>query len=100
MLKQIQNRIAMLPLLAAAVFFSAPLSHASDFQGATHLVPLDEDAIGYTKSEPDSAISRLQKKLDSGSATLQWDEKFGYLKDVLKLLEVPESSQMLVFSKT
>ena len=63
-------------------------------------MPLDEDAIGYTKSEPDSAISRLQKKLDSGSATLQWDEKFGYLKDVLKMLEVPESSQMLVFSKT
>ena len=76
------------------------ITFASDFQGATHLVPLDEDAIGYTKAQPDSAISRLQKKLDSGAATLEWDDKFGYLPSILKHLEVPASSQMLVFSKT
>lgn len=73
---------------------------ASDFQGATHLIPLDEDTIGYAKAEPDSAISRLQKKLEAGSASLEWDEKRGYLPALLKSLEIPASSQMLVFSKT
>ena len=73
---------------------------ASDFQGATHLIPLDEDTIGYAKAQPDSAISRLQKKLESGSASLSWDEKFGYLPALLKELGIPDSSQMLVFSKT
>jgi hypothetical protein len=88
--------------LFTAVFALAQLTSAlaSDFQGATHLVPLDEDAIAYSKSEPDSAISRLQKKLDSGTAKLEWDNKFGYLPSILKHLEVPASSQMLVFSKT
>jgi hypothetical protein len=73
---------------------------ASDFQGATHLIPLDEDIIGYSKAEPDSAISRLQKKIDSGTVTFEWDDKFGYLPSLLKSLEIPASSQMLVFSKT
>lgn len=73
---------------------------ASDFQGATHLMPLDEDTIGYTKTQPDSAISELQRKIADGTAKLAWDEKFGYLPSVLKELKIPASSQMLVFSKT
>jgi hypothetical protein len=86
-------------LIAALCLGSVPV-FASDFQGATHLVPLDEDFIDYAKAEPDSAISRLQKKIESGDATLSWDEKFGYLPSLLTALEVPASSQMLVFSKT
>ena len=86
-------------LIAALCLGFAP-TRASDFQGATHLVPLDEDIIDYAKAEPDSAISRLQKKLESDAATLTWDEKFGYLPSLLTALEVPASSQMLVFSKT
>lgn len=73
---------------------------ASDFQGATHLIPLDEDVIGYSKAEPDSAISRFQKKLDAGSASLEWNDKFGYLPALLSAFDIPVSSQMLVFSKT
>ncbi len=74
--------------------------HASDFQGATHMVPFDEDGIGYTRAEPDNAISQLQRRLDAGKAELAWDEQFGYLKALLEFLEVPSSSQMLVYSKT
>src|SRR5687768_2898392 len=83
-------------LVVAAV----QLVRASDFQGATHLMALDEDTIGYTKAIPHSAISQLQKKLDEGTAKLEWDDNFGYLPSVLKELNIPASSQMLVFSKT
>ncbi len=87
-------------VLIFAVSLGARMVYASDFQGATHLMPIDEDTIGYTKGVPDSAISQLQKKIDNGTAKLEWDEKLGYLPSVLKELDVPISSQMLVFSKT
>jgi len=87
-------------MFAFALFCSGATVCASDFQGASHLMPLDEDTIGYTKGKPDSVISQLQKKLENGSVKLEWNEKFGYLPSVLKELNIPASSQMLVFSKT
>jgi hypothetical protein len=86
------------------LFFAALLlcvsNKGSDFQGATHLVPIDEDSINYSKAQPDSAISKLQKQIDSNEFRLQWDQKYGYLPSLLKALHVPIESQMLVFSKT
>lgn len=73
---------------------------ASDFQGATHLVPFEEDNIQYGKTPATGAIARLQEELDSGKRQLEWDEHLGYLPSLLQALKVPESSQMLVFSKT
>jgi hypothetical protein len=73
---------------------------ATDFQGASHLVAIDEEGIGYSKATPDSAIARLQKRLDDGESRLEFDEKFGYLPALLRELKVPLSSQILVFSKT
>ena len=73
---------------------------ADDFQGATHMVPFEEDSINYNNAVATSAVARLQKRLDSGKAALKHDESFGYLLSVLDQLKVPKSSQMLVFSKT
>ena len=72
----------------------------ADFQGATHMMPFDEDTIAYSKATADGPVARLQKKIDSGEVTFQFDEQFGYLRSVLRELRTPESSQMLVFSKT
>lgn len=85
-------------LLAAGSVLGA--TRAADFQGATHLMPIDEEALQYGKSEPDSAISRLQSKINAGEAQLEFDRQFGYLPALLRELKVPASSQMLVFSKT
>jgi hypothetical protein len=93
MIKEIAVFTSVLLFGGAAVF-------ASDFQGSTHLMPIDEETINYTKGTPDSAISQLQKKIEDGTVKLNWDEKFGYLPSVLKQLNVPAASQMLVFSKT
>jgi hypothetical protein len=43
---------------------------------------------------------RLQKRLDSGEASLEWHERHGYLRAVLRGLYIPMTSQTLVFSKT
>ncbi|MGI9428533.1 MAG: hypothetical protein ACR2NM_07740, partial [Bythopirellula sp.] len=45
-------------------------------------------------------VALLKQKLDAGEVQLQWDEQHGWLPSVLQLLEVPRSSQTLVFSKT
>ncbi|HEY3045745.1 MAG TPA: hypothetical protein VGJ39_17075 [Vicinamibacterales bacterium] len=46
------------------------------------------------------AVVRLQQKIDSGDVTLQFDARHGYLSSLLKDLNIPVSSQSLVFSKS
>ena len=72
----------------------------ADFQGSTHLMPYDEDALGYARTADTSAVAQLQAKLDRGEVTLEKDARFGYLLSILKELKVTTASQMLVFSKT
>ncbi len=60
----------------------------------------EREPIGYSSATPDDAVSQLQKRLDGGKAKLEHDKKAGYLASVLRELNVPVSSQMLVFSKT
>jgi len=45
-------------------------------------------------------ITRLQLQLDSGRVTLAHDSAHGYLASLLKALQIPVSSQGLVFSRT
>jgi hypothetical protein len=61
---------------------------------ASGQIQLDHDAIAYAKTPVTDAISRLR------GAGLKWDEKFGYLPAVLRALDVPVESQIVVFSKT
>ncbi len=61
---------------------------------------LDRPPINYSTAPTNDAIVRLQKQLEDGEAKLQWDKQHGWLPSVLELLEIPRSSQLLVFSKT
>jgi hypothetical protein len=56
--------------------------------------------IDYHNTPTQDAVARLQSRIDAGEVTLDWDEQHGYLPAVLQFLDVPVSSQMLVFSKT
>lgn len=56
--------------------------------------------IEYSKATPSNCISRLQQNLDAGKSRLAYHKDLGYLPAVLKALQIPESSQTLVFSKT
>jgi hypothetical protein len=46
------------------------------------------------------AIANLQRNIDSGKTKLDFDEPRGYLASLLKSLNIPVSSQSLVFSKS
>ena len=56
--------------------------------------------IHYDTAPTQDAVQKLQEKIASGDVKLAHDDEHGYLKAVLEHLDVPISSQMLVFSKT
>lgn len=60
----------------------------------------EHEPINYGTAKPCNPITRLQERLDNGTAQLKFDDRVGYLKAVLDNLQVPISSQTLVFSKT
>jgi hypothetical protein len=66
----------------------------------SYVVPLDNDAIQYATRPIDDPVARLQKRISSGEVKLSFEEEHGYLPAVLKALNVPLESQVLVFSKT
>ena len=82
-------------MIAAVVFVLALLATSATAEDDFELAP-----IRYSASTPDNAVSRLQARLDAGEATLAWDDSCGWLPGVLAALDVPTSSQTLVFSKT
>jgi hypothetical protein len=60
----------------------------------------DHEAIQYPSRPPNDPVSRLQRQIDSGAVTLNFDDRYSYLPSVLKHLGINSDSQMLVFSKT
>jgi len=64
------------------------------------VVTRDHPAIGYSSAPVSEAITELNARLASGADTFAFDEKSGYLPAVLRALQLPVSSQALVFSQT
>lgn len=60
----------------------------------------DEEPIRYHRTTATDRVARLAAKMDSGEIKLGADDQGDYLAAVLKELEIPTSSQALVFSKT
>ena len=71
----------------------------ADFEGS-YILPLDHTAIQYNTAPVTDRVAGLQRRLREGTATLKFDGRHGYLSAVLKALNVPVSSQVLVYSKT
>ena len=70
------------------------------FCGAAQGQDFEREPINYTTAATDNAVSRLQTRLETGLSHLDSDNRGGYLKSLLRELNVPISSQTLVFSKT
>ena len=60
----------------------------------------EHDAIAYSTSAPTDQVAKLQQRIDAGEVRLAYDEAHGWLPAVLKALNVPTSTQGLVFSRT
>lgn len=64
------------------------------------ILPADNPAIRYRDLGHRNAVARLQTQLVRNKVRLHYDGASGYLPAVLKALDIPISSQVLVFSKT
>jgi hypothetical protein len=89
-------RGALLSVLLATLPPASPAQ--TPFSGYYPL--LDTDVIRYLTTPPNDPITRLQRRLDRGETKLSFQKPHGYLLSVLQQLNVPLSSQGLVFSKT
>lgn len=79
-------------LVFAVLVAIAPIASAqNDFEQAP---------IEYHTAPVTDAIEKLRVALEAGETKLEWDEQHGWLTDLMKKLDVPVSSQTLVFSKT
>ncbi len=85
------NPIRWIALVLSCLFCAAECAEAGD---------IDAPPIQYSTTKDENIVSRLIAKLNAGSVSLKYEKKFGYLRGLLKELNVPESSQTLVFSKT
>lgn len=84
---------AVIQILAAYVLLSlAPSARGDD--------PFDQPPIEYSTRTPNDCVSQLQARLESGEQQLEFQGKLGYLPAVLRALNVPIESQMLVYSQT
>lgn len=63
-------------------------------------IPYGAPPVDYESDAADDAGARLARKLADGSVRFAWHEGRGWLPSLLEALEVPVSSQSLVFSKT
>lgn len=84
--------------LAAATWLSATV-YGQRPQVAPSLVR-NHPAIAYGTSPHSDPVFQLNQKLRNGAITLEKEPVTGYLRSVLKALDVPVESQVLVFSKT
>ena len=68
-----------------------PVFAADDFE---------REPVNYSKARRRTSSRDCRNRLQSGRVRFDFDERWGYLRSLLRALNVPESSQMLVFSKT
>lgn len=63
-------------------------------------VPFSDAPIFYRTAPLHDPVARLQEKLERGEAKIEYEAPHGFLRSVLQHLDIPVSSQTLVFSKT
>src|SRR5207249_11161168 len=72
-------------LIGACLFSGWPVP--ADFQGATHIMPFDEDTIAYSKTKSTGPVAKLQERIDKREVTLKRDEHFVFLLCILEQLK-------------
>ncbi len=80
-------------LMAVGLLFGGERSIWGQFK-------LEAPPINYWETPPNDPVAKLRERLESGAAKLEYEPHFGYLRALLKELQVPVASQSLVFSKT
>jgi len=84
-------------MLVAIVLTAAGQGQATE---ETSILPADHKAIQYANGPLDDPVSKLDRDVASGKVKLEFSEQYGWLRSILKHLDINVDSQMLVFSKT
>jgi hypothetical protein len=82
---------ARVVLAAVLTGLVASLPAANEYENAP---------IRYSDTEPNDAAQELERKLRSGQATIDRTDAWTVLRGLMQHFQIPESSQVLVFSKT
>jgi hypothetical protein len=85
--------------LFSVVFLGFAAAAMASLSGS-YIVPLDHEAIQYATRPVHDPVHSLGERIARGGVKLEFDETHGYLRSLLKALDVPIESQVLVFSKT
>ena len=85
---------------AASLLWSTLPAHGQIAVQKQGYIPFTDEPINYRSNDLHDPVANLQKRLDKGEVTLEYEPRNGYLRSVLRLLNIPVSSQTLVFSKT
>lgn len=93
-----RSQIILLRFLAAMVVGACLLTQNS--LGQFISVDLESEPLQYSKTRPSNRISKLVEALANGSISWKYEDKKEYLVALLEHLNISESSQVLVFSKT
>jgi len=91
-LKHSSIRLLGIPLLGAFCLWSGQL-----FGQEAAGDPEDEFSHLDVPGSPADPVARLQQRLAKGTARLKFEPRRGYLTSLLKALQIPVSSQALVF---
>jgi len=86
------HRVASIAVAAAFLVVSVQFTFGDN--------EFEREPINYHAGATHDRVAKLQESLDAGTAALSYNEQHGYLDSVLELLEIPHSSQTLVFSRT
>jgi hypothetical protein len=85
-----------LTMLCAAALWQTPVGAQ---RGGMFMGSPDDPAIAYSTAPVRNVIDDLNKKLEAGTATLNFDGRSGYLQSAIDALALPVDSQLLVFSQ-
>jgi hypothetical protein len=92
-------KLAIATAATAAVWLSLPVQGQIAVQKQGY-IPFTEEPIHYRSNDLHDPVAKLRQRIAKGEVSLQWEPKNGYLRSILELLDIPISSQTLVFSKT
>ena len=93
-------RLLLAALGAAALVVTPSLAETDRLAVPAMRYDQDYPTIDYSGPARDNRIWRMQQQMARGELKLQWEPRFGYLRSLLKALEIDPSTQTLVFSKT
>jgi hypothetical protein len=81
---------------AALLLASGALAASAEAQ----FIPFQEEPIRYYVDRSEDPVAKVQERIEGGGKRLEFDEVNGYLRSVLRELDVPLSSQVLVYSRS